>query len=329
MRRGSNHSIEAKEKMRQARIKFYQYNGNRERQSQTIVKLWQNPDSSYRSDVYQRNIKQARIKMWQNEEYREKRQQAIQVEEVREKMSQRRKEFWQESPEKYLRTYRSKEFREKSRQIRAELWQNPDSPYNSGEYREAQRQIRVKLWQDEEFVRKVFNGLQLKPNKAELKLDNFLQQLVPNQYQYTGNGKLIIGGKCPDFASTDGQKKLIELFGNYWHEGQDPQERIDHFHKYGYDALVIWESELTDLPSLKDRIVRFLTINQRKEVAMAEFDITALEKALSIKERAKKEPKPPKKEAKGRGKPLLSPVDAKGNMVKAEDMKPGKVYDVK
>jgi len=37
---------------------------------------------------------------------------------------------------------------------------------------------------------------------------------------------------------------LIELFGDYWHRDQDPQKRIDHFARYGYKCLVIWEKEL-------------------------------------------------------------------------------------
>ena len=52
----------------------------------------------------------------------------------------------------------------------------------------------------------------------------------------------MIGCKSPDIW--DGNRKLIELFGDYWHQGDDPQERIAHFEKYGFQCLVIWESEL-------------------------------------------------------------------------------------
>ena len=48
---------------------------------------------------------------------------------------------------------------------------------------------------------------------------------------------------APDFLSTNGQRKVIEVFGDYWHKGEDPQGRIDAFAKLGFKCLVIWEHE--------------------------------------------------------------------------------------
>jgi len=96
----------------------------------------------------------------------------------------------------------------------------------------------------------------VRPNKQELKIDAILGELsLP--YRYIGDGQFIIGGRCPDFLNVNGQKKLIELYGKHWHRDDDPQERIDYFAQYGFKTLVIWETELKAVESLKHRLLEF------------------------------------------------------------------------
>lgn len=68
---------------------------------------------------------------------------------------------------------------------------------------------------------------------------------------YCGNGKfwIKIDGHWlnPDFK-VHGKKKGVEVFGSYWHKGEDPQDRIDLFKKAGYECLVIWENDLKKCP---------------------------------------------------------------------------------
>ena len=90
-----------------------------------------------------------------------------------------------------------------------------------------------------------------KPNKKERKL---LKLLGPS-WLYVGDGQLTIGGKSPDFWN--GDHKLIELFGDYWHRGENPQPRIDHFARQGYNTLVIWESELANPELVKAQVADF------------------------------------------------------------------------
>jgi len=61
----------------------------------------------------------------------------------------------------------------------------------------------------------------------------------------------------PDFININGQKKIIELYGDYWHRNDDPQDRIDLFAKYGYQTLIIWEHELKNEVELKDKLQEF------------------------------------------------------------------------
>ena len=91
-------------------------------------------------------------------------------------------------------------------------------------------------------------------NGQETVLDNLLNSNFPKEWKFVGDGQLIIGRKCPDFTNIGDKKALIELFGDFWHKGQDSQERIDHFKKYGYSCLVIWENELKDTESVISKV---------------------------------------------------------------------------
>ncbi|MEK0338471.1 MAG: hypothetical protein QQN41_13665, partial [Nitrosopumilus sp.] len=93
----------------------------------------------------------------------------------------------------------------------------------------------------------------------------------PNEYKFVGKGEFIIGGKCPDFINVNGQKKIVEMFGDFWHgnkyrflalgdslsKKEHGQQRIKHFAKYGYKTLIIWEHELQNENKLKRKIVNF------------------------------------------------------------------------
>lgn len=136
----------------------------------------------------------------------------------------------------------------------------------------AKKSVSVKeLWQDPEYkerrLKAIFGGRKLLPNKPEKFLIEFLQKIFPNQWKYVGSGNFIIEGtnKNPDFIHIN-QKKIIEMFGDYWHgekrtgisNEQHEQERIDHFAKYGYQTLIIWEHELEDINILQDKLLVFM-----------------------------------------------------------------------
>jgi len=128
-------------------------------------------------------------------------------------------------------------------------------------------------WLDCEFVRKQMKARKTRPNQKELWLEEFILQLgLP--YKYVGDGEFILGGKCPDYVNTNGQKKIIELFGNYWHRNENPQERKDIFSQYGFETLVIWESQLTHTNSLKELILSFHNSEHEKEELCQELTIS-------------------------------------------------------
>ena len=120
--------------------------------------------------------------------------------------------------------------------------------------------LRMKeIWQDPKFVKKQMKSRNVMPNKTEMYLQQILNSIFfENQFLYVGDGEEIIGGKCPDFIDPI-NNKIIELYGDYWHNGQDPNDRINYFKQYGYNTLVIWEHELKDITNLKKKLGNFIT----------------------------------------------------------------------
>jgi len=126
------------------------------------------------------------------------------------------------------------------------------------------RQSRGEWWEHlkkgekEKWVKKAWGAANKRPNKAESKLYKILQSILSGEYALNVRGDaLILGGKVPDFANVNGQKKVIELFGDYFHRNDNPQDRINYFKKFGYNTLVIWEHELQDKPSLFQKLAEF------------------------------------------------------------------------
>lgn len=123
--------------------------------------------------------------------------------------------------------------------------------------KKAFRQRRLKQWRCDSYVAKQMKSRHIKPNKNEFRLQELLDIYLPKQWKYVGDGQLIIGGRCPDFININGKKDLIELFGNYWHRGENPANKINHYKSYGFRCMVIWENELEDEELLAKRLRSF------------------------------------------------------------------------
>jgi len=96
-------------------------------------------------------------------------------------------------------------------------------------------------------IRQIRQGSSSRPNEVEGVLEWYLDYLYPGEWKYN-DGWLVVGGKIPDFANVNGQKKLIELFGDYWHgidiTDKTEEERVSLFNGFGYKTLVVWECEV-------------------------------------------------------------------------------------
>lgn len=112
------------------------------------------------------------------------------------------------------------------------------------------------LWNDPSYTKRMCH--RRIPSKPEIVFCELcMKSDLP--FQFVGDGKLWIGGKNPDFVGTIDDRKLIEIWGDFYHRGQNPDERIQFFIDRGYSCLVIWASELKDSDTLVTKVRKFLT----------------------------------------------------------------------
>lgn len=126
---------------------------------------------------------------------------------------------------------------------------------------EANRVISKLRWQNPEYrnktIKAIMSAQHTAPNKPEQKLARFLDNRFPGEWKFVGDGSVIFNGYNPDFINVNGRKLIIELFGDYWHKGEDPADRAKLFEPYGFRTLVIWEHELKNLLAVGSRVGEF------------------------------------------------------------------------
>lgn len=139
------------------------------------------------------------------------------------------------------------------------LWKDPDYVRKVMEARcrpevmEKLREKRKLLWQNPDYVQAQMRARGVRPNKAELQLEALLK---PLGFSYVGDGRRVIGRYCPDYISHD-DKRVIELFGSYWHTLEDERKKVENYSKYGIACLIIWERELKETDKLLQKVQSF------------------------------------------------------------------------
>ena len=80
-----------------------------------------------------------------------------------------------------------------------------------------------------------------KVSKQEYQIAPYLQVLG---YNHSCDGSICIGKRIPDFVNEE-ECKVFEFFGDYWHQPQDEQQRIDYYASKGWECEVLWEHDLS------------------------------------------------------------------------------------
>lgn len=112
----------------------------------------------------------------------------------------------------------------------------------------------------ERMVKLILCGQNIKPNGSERKLIKIIEN---NNFPFTyvGDGKVVIEGFCPDFIDNDGSKRVIEVFGDYWHNLPEimkrDEKRLKAYKNYGFETLIIWEHELKDINVVIQKVKEF------------------------------------------------------------------------
>jgi len=121
-----------------------------------------------------------------------------------------------------------------------------------------------KSWKNPEYIAKQMKSHKVMPNRYEKFVKKLLNKLFPGEWDFVGDGKLIINGRCPDYVHKT-KPLLIEFFGDFWHSEEKTgltneeheKERKEHFLKEGYNTLIIWGHELNEIELVVQRIIRF------------------------------------------------------------------------
>jgi len=148
------------------------------------------------------------------------------------------------------------EVAQRMREVRRKKRNSPSTEFKKGwQFTEEGRKI----------IAKRLKSLITKPNRPERKMIKLISKYnLP--FRYVGDGSLIIGSKNPDFVYLDDGRKIIEVFGDYWHRNdvakhwhQTEDGAKQYYASFGYNILIIWEHELQgDDANILEKINKFI-----------------------------------------------------------------------
>jgi hypothetical protein len=129
--------------------------------------------------------------------------------------------------------------------------------------REQKRQRMKDMHTNPVFVQKMQDswGRGRKANK----LEEFVGRHFP-ELHYVGDGKIWVTlqdgrRKCPDFK-VRGKRKFVEVWGDFWHKDENPQELVYAYAAIGFECMVVWEEEIRqDWEDVAYRINHFIRMN--------------------------------------------------------------------
>ena len=79
-------------------------------------------------------------------------------------------------------------------------------------------------------------------------------------FKFTGNCSFFIGRFCPDFVNIK-DKKIIEVYGRYWHSKpkkiEKDQRRILKYRQAGFKTLIVYDNETKDTTKLINKLYNF------------------------------------------------------------------------
>ncbi len=215
-----------------------------------------------RTTEQRKNISRGMGKLWQDPEYRKKHCKPC-LEETKRKISKTlfgHVSYWKSKKfsEEHKKNLSKPRFEEVKANMRGHcgvyIWTKEHKKQqskhmtivmNRPEIKEKISKTSKKNWQDPEFQKMMAKTKALKPNK----LEQFFDSLTPECVRYVGDFSLWIktknGARNPDFI-IEGQNKVIEIFGDYYHKGENQNDKIEEYAGVGFNCIIFWESEIYD-----------------------------------------------------------------------------------
>jgi hypothetical protein len=231
---------------------------NKKQWSKLMINRWSNL-------AYKKKVSKRLTDYYSTPEIKQKHKEDMNKIEYKQKVRESRLKYYSdpENRKNHANDMRSPETRKKKSESKVKYYSDPKNREKAKEIQnreetiKKQKEIQTRLWKDPEHIKKIREGLNIRPNKPETIILNLLNEVSPNEWKYTGDFSFMINGKNPDFTNINGQKKLIELFGDYWHKGENPEDRKNIFREFGYETLVVWEHELKNIEEVKLKIIEF------------------------------------------------------------------------
>ena len=127
--------------------------------------------------------------------------------------------------------------------------------WESKEYRQKRSNDEKARWKDPEYAKKILHRRILSGPEQEFIC---ISDRFYFAFDFVGDGTLVIDGKNPDFVSLKDDRKLIEIWGEYFKKGRNPKDLIDFYKVRGYECLVIYASELKHLEKIINRVREFV-----------------------------------------------------------------------
>lgn len=127
------------------------------------------------------------------------------------------------------------------------------------------KQIK-KLWQNQEYREKVIKNSLKSLFKRPTSLEKEFIKIIEKynlSFKYCGDGRLMIGYRCPDFYEINGKKICIEVANKTekevhrkisWKDYE--KKRIEHFAKYGWKCLVFFADKKNKFDIPEEEIVK-------------------------------------------------------------------------
>jgi len=259
---GKHHSEENKIKISEATklamtpercLKISELQIGRKQKPETIKKRISKTKGRKRSPEFIEKCKLDALNRWQNPEYRQH-QKENHVGSLGHKHTPEQKEKMSKAHIGFKHTDESVD------KIRQSSIGRGLGEKHTEEHKEKIRIAMIEEWKDPEIhdkrVKATMDAIHLKPTMPEIKLKELLDKHFPGRYNYTGDGARIVAGLCPDFTDMQ-NKRVVEMFGDYWHQGENPQDKIDRYAKSGFKCLVIWQSELKNISLVVNRLYSF------------------------------------------------------------------------
>ncbi|KKN14192.1 hypothetical protein LCGC14_0998630 [marine sediment metagenome] len=116
-------------------------------------------------------------------------------------------------------------------------------------WRKAQSEAHLAFWnglsekEKSARTRARMKAIKAGPSEPEVWLGVYLESRFPGEWLYNGDGSrdVVVGGKIPDFVHSSGDKKVLEVFGRYWHTEEQEVGLVEYYKQNGYSCIVVWE----------------------------------------------------------------------------------------